>query len=64
MTTKSRLKAQEIADLPPPPWARPLSVEDQDALIQEAEAEIDRGEGIPHAEAMRRMDAMIARFRD
>ncbi len=53
----------EFEAIPTPPWVRPLSLEEQIALLKEAEDEFERGEGIPHEEAMRQIDAMIAGLR-
>lgn len=50
-----------IDELPVPPWVRPLTADEQDALIKEAEDEIERGEGIPHEEAMRLIEEMLAK---
>lgn len=58
--TAKRKEVIDYSDLPAPPWVRPLSIEEQDALIAEAEAELDCGEGIPHEIVMREVAEMIA----
>ena len=60
MTAKRAFDDDEFGDLPVPPWVRPLSIAEQDALIKEAEDELDRGEGIPHDMAMRMIEEMLA----
>ena len=58
--TTAKADDDRIDDLPVPPWVRPLSLDEQDALIREAEDEIDRGEGVPHEEAKALIAEMIA----
>ncbi|QXQ05851.1 hypothetical protein KX816_16795 [Sphingosinicellaceae bacterium] len=63
MTAKRDIRDEDwVDDLPVPPWVRPLSLDEQAALIKEAQDEFDRGEGIPHDEAMRIIDAMLAKY--
>ena len=61
--TTAKLDDDWVEDLPVPPWVRPLSLEEQRALLKEAEDEYQRGEWVTNEEAMRQIDAMLARRR-
>ena len=62
--TAKRIEADDWDNnLPVPPWVRPLTLEEQKALLKEAQDEYDRGEWVSHEEAMRQIDAMLARPR-
>ena len=51
----------EFEAIPTPPWVRPLSLEEQLALLKEAEDEFARGEGIPNELVKVEIARMIAK---
>ena len=62
--TAKRIEAEVWDDgLPVPPWVRPLSPDEQEALLKEAEDEFERGEGIPHEVVKAEIALMIAQAR-
>ncbi len=63
MTARAELPDEDFEhdSSPVPPWVRPLAIEEQRALVQEALDSLARGEGIGEAEADRRIDAMLRR---
>ena len=63
MTSKAVRADDWVDDLPIPPWVRPLTLDEQKALLKEAQDEYDRGEWVSDEEAMRQIDAMLARPR-
>lgn len=62
--TRARLQDADVfGDLPVPPWVRPLTFDEQMALIREAQDSIARGEVYTEEEADRIIDGMIAECR-
>ncbi len=63
MTANAKHNDEPSDQLPIPHWVRPLSIDEQAALIREAEDDIARGDVFNEVEANRRIDAMLARYR-